>query len=26
MYFKLNWHGLGESDCIIKTKHCMVRD
>ncbi len=17
-----NWHGLGESDCLIKTKHC----
>lgn len=19
-----NWHGLGESDCLIKTKHCDV--
>lgn len=20
-----NWHGLGESDCLIKTKHCDGR-
>jgi len=20
-----NWHGLGESDCLIKTKHCHGR-
>jgi hypothetical protein len=20
-----NWHGPGESDCLIKTKHCDVR-